>query len=131
MDEFPFQRRLGAFPLRTGRTEFRGWAPNPDEILLRVNGADHALEPAGFDIFEATVDAQAGDDYTFVLDGVELPDPCSRWQPPGLRGPSPIVDPPAFEWSDGSFRPPGLPDSVIYELHVGTFSAAGTFAGAI
>ena len=76
MDEFPFQRRLGAFPLRNGRTEFRVWAPNPDDIVLRVNGEDHALEPAGFGIFEATVDAGEGDDYTYVLDGVELPDPC-------------------------------------------------------
>jgi maltooligosyltrehalose trehalohydrolase len=129
--EFPFQRRLGAFPLRTGRTEFRVWAPNPDDIRLRVSGADHALEPAGFDIFEATVDAGEGDDYTFVLDGTELPDPCSRWQPEGLRGPSRIVDPLSFEWTDGGFRTPGLPDSVVYELHIGTFSAEGTFEGAI
>ena len=69
MDEYPFQRRLGAFPLRNGRTEFRVWAPNPGEIALRVGGAEHALEPAGFGIFEATVDAGAGDDYEFVLDG--------------------------------------------------------------
>ena len=60
MDEYPFQRRLGAFPLRTGRTEFRVWAPNPDEIVLRVGGRDHALEPVGFGIYEATVDADGG-----------------------------------------------------------------------
>ena len=88
MDEFPFQRRLGAYPLRTGRTEFRVWAPNPDEIVLRTGGRDHPLEPVGFGIYEATVDATAGDDYEFVLDGTPLPDPCSRWQPHGLRGPS-------------------------------------------
>jgi maltooligosyltrehalose trehalohydrolase len=129
--EFPFQRRLGAFPLRNGRTEFRVWAPNADEIRLRVDGTDHALEAAGFGIFEATVDAGEGDEYTYVLDGTELPDPCSRWQPRGLRGPSRIVDTSAFEWTDGEFRPPNLPDSVIYELHVGTFSPEGTFAGAI
>ena len=131
MDEFPFQRRLGAFPLRNGRTEFRVWAPNPRDIRLRVDGADHALEPAGFDIFEATVDAGEGDEYVYVLDGVELPDPCSRWQPQGLRGPSRVVDPLEFEWTDGEFRPPNLPDSIIYELHVGTFSPEGTFEGAI
>ena len=49
----------------------------------------------------------------------------------GLRGPSRIVDPLGFEWTDGEFRPPGLPDAVIYELHVGTFSPEGTFEGAI
>ncbi|HEY6891908.1 MAG TPA: malto-oligosyltrehalose trehalohydrolase [Solirubrobacter sp.] len=131
MPAYPFERPLGAIPQRSGRTEFRVWAPNPDTIALRLNGADHALEPVGFDIFEAAVDAQAGDDYAFVLDGVELPDPCSRWQPHGLRGPSRVIDPHAFEWTDGGFRPPGLADSVIYELHIGTFSPEGTFAGAI
>src|SRR3954447_2590237 len=131
MDEFSFQRRLGAFPLRSGRTEFRVWAPNPDEIRLRVNGTDHALEPVGFEIYEATVEAGEGDDYVYVLDGVELPDPCSRWQPQGLRGPSRVVDPHDFEWTDGDFRMPGLPDSVIYELHVGTFSPEDTFEAAI
>src|SRR3954453_20496693 len=131
MDEYPFQRRLGAYPLRNGRTEFRVWAPNPDEIRLRVNGTDHALQAAGFGIFEATVDAGEGDDYVYVLDGAELPDPCSRWQPEGLRGPSRIVDPLAFAWTDGEFRAPNLPDSIIYELHIGTFSPEGTFEGAI
>jgi maltooligosyltrehalose trehalohydrolase len=131
MDEYPFQRRLGAFPLRAGRTEFRVWAPNPDEIVLRVDGSDHALEPVGFGIYEATVDATAGDDYEFVLDGSPLPDPCSRWQPQGLRGPSRIVDPLSFEWTDGEFRTLGLSDAVIYELHVGTFSREGTFEGVI
>ena len=96
-----------------------------------MNGADHALEHAGYGIHEATVDAGAGDDYEFVLDGKPLPDPCSRWQPEGLRGPSRVVDTTAFEWTDGGFRIPGLPDAVIYELHIGTFSPEGTFAGAI
>ncbi len=131
MTEYPFERRLGAHPLRTGRTEFRVWAPEPERVGLRVNGTDHALEPAGFDIYEATVDASAGDDYTFVLDDTPLPDPCSRWQPHGLRGPSRIVDPLEFEWTDADFRTPGLHDAVLYELHVGTFSPEGTFDGAI
>lgn len=131
MSEFPFQRRLGAFPLRSGRTEFRVWAPRPDELLVRTGGRDHALEAAGLGLCEATIDAAPGDDYVFVVDGTELPDPCSRWQPDGLRGPSRIVDPMTFEWTDGEFRTPGLHDAVIYELHTGTFSPEGTFDGAI
>ena len=87
MSEYPFQRRLGAFPLRNGRTEFRVWAQKPDAVLLRLSGTDHPLEHVGFDIYEATVDAGTGSDYEFVLDGTPLPDPCSRWQPDGLRGP--------------------------------------------
>jgi maltooligosyltrehalose trehalohydrolase len=131
MTDYAFERRLGATPLRNGRTEFRVWAPNPDEVRLRVGGAEHPVEDAGYGIYEATVDAAAGDEYEFVLDGTALPDPCSRWQPDGLRGPSRIVDPEDFHWTDGGFRIPGLQDAVIYELHVGTFSEEGTFEAAI
>ena len=131
MTEYPFERRLGATPLRNGRTEFRVWAPNPDAVRLRVGAAEHPLEEVGYGIYEATVDAAAGDEYEFVLDGTALPDPCSRWQPDGLRGPSRIVDPDDFHWTDGGFRIPGLQDAVIYELHVGTFSGDGTFEAAI
>jgi maltooligosyltrehalose trehalohydrolase len=130
-DDYPFLRRLGAFPLRSGRTEFRVWAPEPTEVLLRLNGSDHALDLVGHGVYEATLDAAPGEDYEFVLDGEALPDPCSRWQPEGLRGPSRIFDPDAFAWTDNAFRTPGLHDAVIYELHVGTFSPEGTFAGAI
>jgi maltooligosyltrehalose trehalohydrolase len=128
---YPFERRLGAFPLRNGRTEFRVWAQKPDDVILRVDGADHPLEPAGYDIYEATIDADPGSDYEFVLDGTALPDPCSRWQPQGLRGPSRVFDPHVHAWTDQEFRTPGLARAVIYELHIGTFSPAGTFAGAI
>src|SRR6478752_3411601 len=131
MSEFPFERRLGATPLRNGRTEFRVWAPTPQEVLVRAGGRDHPLAPAGYDIYEATLDVGAGADYWIVADGQPLPDPCSRWQPAGLRGPSRVVDPHAFPWTDVEFRVPGLQDAVIYELHVGTFSPAGTFDGAI
>jgi maltooligosyltrehalose trehalohydrolase len=131
MDGYPFERRLGAFPVRGGRAEFRVWAPRPRAIALRVDGVDHELTDAGYAIFEATVDAEPGADYSFVVDGAPLPDPCSRWQPDGLRGPSRLLDPAQFEWTDADFRPPGLHDVVLYELHVGTFSPQGTFDGAI
>jgi maltooligosyltrehalose trehalohydrolase len=131
MTEFPFERRLGATPLRSGRTEFRVWAPTPGEIVVRTGGRDHPLEHAGYDIYEATLDVDPGEDYFLVADGEALPDPCSRWQPEGLRGPSRVVDPHAFLWTDVEFRVPGLQDAVIYELHVGTFSPEGTFDGVI
>ena len=92
-DAYPFQRRLGAFPLRSGRTEFRVWAPEPEAVALRVRGADHPLEHVGHGIYETVLDAEPGDDYEFVLDGEPLPDPSSRWQPRGLRGPSRVFDP--------------------------------------
>ncbi len=69
-------------------------------------------------------------DYTYLVDGAELPDPCSRWQPEGIRGPSRLLDP-AFDWTDQGWAPPGIDDLVLYELHVGTFTAEGTFEAAI
>ena len=65
------------------------------------------------------------------VDGVELPDPCTRWQPDGLRGRSRVLDPAGFDWSDHGFRPVPLAEQVLYELHVGAFSEEGTFDGAI
>ena len=131
MDGYPFERRLGAFPLRGGKAEVRVWAPKPDAVAVRVKGATTALEHVGYDVYEAVVDGQAGDDYVFELDGTPYPDPCSRHQPDGLRGPSRILDPQDFAWTDHAFRVPGLQDAVLYELHVGTFSAEGTFEAAI
>ncbi len=127
----PFERRLGAFPLPGGRAEFRVWAPKPERVTLRVDGQEHPLEPAGLGVFEAVVEAAPGADYEYVLDGVALPDPCSRWQPDGLRGPSRLLDTGAFEWTDDGWSPPAVGELVLYELHVGSFTAAGTFEAAI
>src|SRR5204863_9485490 len=74
--------------------------------------------------------ATPGDDYRYVVDGGDpLPDPCSRSQPEGVLGPSRVVDVSSFEIADG----PGLslPELVVYELHVGTFSDEGTFDGVV
>src|SRR4051794_15888158 len=126
-DRLPMERRLGATPVAGGRVEFRCWAPAAQDVRVRVGGSDHPLEDAGLGVREATVPAQPGDGYWFVLDGTAWPDPATRWQPEGLRGPSRIVDPAAFEWGDAGWETPALEDLVIYELHVGTFSPEGTF----
>jgi maltooligosyltrehalose trehalohydrolase len=131
MEPLPCERRLGAFPLGDGRAEFRVWAPAPREIRLRVGGREHALADAGLGVFEAVVQAEPGEDYLYVVDGSELPDPATRWQPEGLRGPSRLLDTTAFAWQDAGFAPPPLRDSVLYELHVGTFTPEGTFDAAI
>ncbi len=130
--EYPWERALGAVPGGDGTVEFRVWAPHPERVDVRVGGADHALSPEGHGIRSARVQAKAGDDYVFVLDGRELPDPASRWQPEGLRGPSRVVDPRDFTWTDGGRPAPAdLRDAVLYELHVGTFTEEGTFEAAI
>jgi maltooligosyltrehalose trehalohydrolase len=128
---YPWERPLGATPVDDDVVEFRVWALGRDDVRVRVGGREHALDHAGHGMHEARVPARPGEDYALVLDGGEpLPDPASRHQPRGLRGPSRVVDPRTFAWTDGSFRPPALASLVIYELHVGTFTADGTFDAA-
>jgi maltooligosyltrehalose trehalohydrolase len=127
----PFERPLGARPTAGGATEFRVWAPRPERIALRAGGRDHELADGGLGVREGMLPVAPGEDYAYVIDGVELPDPASRWQPGALRGPSRVLDTSAFEWTDDGFTPPELADSVIYELHVGTFTPEGTFDAVI
>ena len=128
---YPWERRLGATALDGGIVEFRVWALGADGVRVRVGGEEHALAPAGGGVHEALLAAQGGEDYVYVLGDDELPDPASRHQPAGLRGPSRVVDPRAFAWTDEGFAPHALADLVIYELHVGTFTGEGTFDAAI
>jgi maltooligosyltrehalose trehalohydrolase len=128
---YPWERPLGANVVDDGLVEFRAWAPTPARVAVHVGGAEHELGDEGHGVRAARVPAAAGDDYWFVLDGRRQPDPASRHQPEGLRGPSRVVDPAAFEWTDPRFRAAPLRDAVLYELHVGTFTREGTFDAAI
>jgi maltooligosyltrehalose trehalohydrolase len=120
---------LGAVCLSPGQVRFSVWAPNARSVAVRL-GEDHALTDTGGGIWAGEVAAQPGDDYRFVLDGGDVwPDPCSRWQPEGVRGPSRVVDTSAFEIAPGPEL--SLDELVLYELHVGTFSREGTFDGVI
>ena len=114
-----------------GRAEFRVWAPRATTVSLTVGGRSRALADAGYGVYETAIPATAGEDYAFVLDGAELPDPCSRWQPCGLRGRSRLLDARELRGADDGFTAPAPERLLIYELHVGTFSEAGTFTGAI
>src|SRR4051794_37156562 len=129
--ELPWERAFGASPRPDGNTEFRVWAPRPESIALKVGAREVPLEDAGQGVFEVVTEAAAGEDYAFVVDGHELPDPCTRWQPDGLRGRSRVLDPAGLHWSDDGFRLGPLAEQVLLELHVGTFSREGTFDGAI
>jgi maltooligosyltrehalose trehalohydrolase len=125
--EYPWERPLGAVPVGEGRTRFRVWAPRAELVEVRVRGADLPLEDAGYGVREGELAAAAGDDYWIVLDGEPLPDPASRRQPEGLRGPSRVVDAAAFAWTDGAWAGVTLAELVLYELHVGTYTAEGSF----
>jgi maltooligosyltrehalose trehalohydrolase len=127
MDELlPFERPLGATP-----GGFRVWAPKAERVSVRIGREEHALEPEGLGVWSGKPPWQGGDDYWVVLDGRRLPDPCTRFQPNGLRGPSRVVDPAAWTWSDRGWKGVSLRDLVLLELHVGTFTQEGTFDAAI
>ncbi len=130
-ETFPWEQPLGAHPIDSDTTRFRVWAPRPERVALRVGDAEHSLTDDGFGVLHADVSAAHGDEYCFVADGKELPDPSSRWQPDGIRGRSRVVDPSRFDWSDAGWQTPPLAEMVIYELHVGTFTPEGTFDAAI
>jgi len=125
---------LGAVPLDDGRCRFTVWAPARDRVEVRLveTGRLAALEPAECGYHTAVVDdVRPGALYRLRLDGDrELPDPASRSQPEGVHGPSAVIDP-EFAWTLDRFTNPPLAEHVFYELHVGTFSPEGTFAGAI
>ena len=74
-------------------------------------------------------DAGPGTKYQFQInEGIKVPDPASRFQPRDVHGPSEVVDPTEFDWQDSNWRGRPWEETVIYELHVGTFTAEGTFA---
>jgi len=128
MNELPWERPLGARPVSEEEASFRVWAPRRESVALGVGrGEPIELTDAGYGVYETVARARAGDDYRFVVDGRRLPDPCSRWQPKGLRGPSCVL---GLRRPRAMARRPSLPELVVYELHVGTFSAPGTFDGA-
>src|SRR2546430_9017362 len=119
-------RRLGAVPCADGTVEVCVWAPAAGAVSVR--GDDEVeLERDG----EAWVGRFGGGDYVLGVDGAAWPDPCSRWQPEGVRGPSRVLDPAAFAWSDDGRGGVSLGELVIYELHAGTFSDEGTFDGVL
>jgi maltooligosyltrehalose trehalohydrolase len=118
---------VGALPTQD-RVAFSVWAPYARRVDLRLRGADHPLAEAGDGVWAAELDARPGDDYLVVLDGADAwPDPWSRSQPEGIRGPSRVVDTSAFRWTDSGWAGLRLEELVLYELHVGTFTPEGTF----
>ena len=125
---------LGASLTREG-CEFRVWAPNARKIVLQLatqGGREVAMERAEDGHFIVETSARAGDQYFYRVDaGKPVLDPVSRLLPRGVHGPSEIVDPATFAWTDAKWRGLPLKDYVIYELHVGTFTPQGTFDGVI
>jgi maltooligosyltrehalose trehalohydrolase len=139
MEATKLARRLpvGAEALPGGGVHFRVWAPRRQRIEVVIESDDapdaFALEGEEGGYFSALVErAGAGTLYRFRLDGDDYlyPDPASRFQPRGPHGPSRVVDPSAFQWTDDGWRGASLKGQVVYELHVGAFTREGMLAAA-
>ena len=122
---------LGA-TFEDGGVRFRVVSPTAESMAVALfGGATYPLEKTDEATFEALVPGvEAGTRYRYVKDGAEMPDPASRFQPEGVHGPSEVVNPHTFEWTDNAWG--GVPHEqlVFYELHVGTFTPEGTYRAA-
>src|SRR5215475_4296111 len=132
---------IGASILPQGGTNFRVWAPRRRSVEVVIEGGAESgsndlafkLAPEDHGYFSGVV-RSVGDGalYRFRLDGGDrlYPDPASRYQPEGPHGPSQVVDPKKFEWTDHDWRGVNPRGQVIYEMHIGTFTREGVWASA-
>jgi len=138
MSPSPAARRAHRMPFgaevrEDGTTRFRLWAPGARQVELWLEEPGRAVgmpRDAGGWAEYVTREAPPGTRYRYRIDGALLvPDPAARFQPGDVHGASEVVDPLAHAWTDTAWA--GLPRErlVFYELHVGAFSAAGTYAG--
>jgi maltooligosyltrehalose trehalohydrolase len=132
----PRRPPAGAHVQADGGTHFRVWAPKADTISLFLEpytgeAREVPLEREAGGYYSVLVpEARAGDRYRYRLDRVLRADPASRWQPEGPFGPSEVVDPGAFRWTDESWTGVDLRGQVISEMHIGTFTLEGTWRAA-
>src|SRR2546423_175395 len=131
---------IGAEASPEGGVHFRVWAPRSRTVGLRLGATRNEIKEArsSFELkpegngYCSTQIAEAGPNafYQFALESGIFPDPASRFQPEGPHGPSMIVDPSTFKWTDYDWRGVGREGQVIYEMHGGTFTMQGTWAAA-
>jgi maltooligosyltrehalose trehalohydrolase len=124
---------IGAEVLPAGGVSFRVWAPRRtkvEAVLEYGDAIELESEDAGY-FSGVAPSAGAGARYRFRLDGGDsFPDPASRFQPEGPHGPSQVVDPGTFQWTDSAWEGRELRGQVMYEMHIGTFTREGTWQSA-
>ncbi len=131
---------IGAELIGPNKTHFRAWAPKAKNVdLVLESGAEknaersfHPLTREDGGYFSGTAEAGAGALYRFRINDAENfhPDPASRFQPQGPHGPSCIVDPTQFKWTDEKWRGVKMRGQIVYEMHIGTFTPEGTWRAA-
>ena len=121
-----------------GGIHFRVWAPRSQKAAVQLSSTNDGqiktvpLEAETNGYFSALIpEARVGMRYKFQLDSGAFPDPASRFQPEGPHGPSQIVDPNSFRWTDSAWRGAEREGQVIYEMHIGTFTPEGTWSSAM
>jgi len=125
----------GAWLGQDGLARFRVWAPEATEVAIVPDDGTHRplvmhREEEGYFVL-TTRQLPAGALYRYLIDGAgPWPDPCSRFQPQGPHGPSQLIAPHQFNWTDSDWPGVKLHGQVVYELHIGTFTPAGTFDAA-
>lgn len=125
-------RTLGARRLGGSRWAFRVWAPEAESVALVLDGRAISMARCAGGCWEAEADAPEGTAYQFRVDGGDArPDPASLRQPGGVHAPSALFDPLGFPWTDQRWQGLRWPASLLYELHIGTFTEGGTFDSAI
>jgi maltooligosyltrehalose trehalohydrolase len=132
-DSSPLRRLPVGAEITSGGTHFCVWAPRRKAMSVVIeNGGEHPMRAEDHGYFSLLLPhCAAGTRYRLRLDGGDsFPDPASRFQPEGPHGPSEVVDPHTFAWSDEEWRGVSLPGAVVYELHVGTFTPEGTWDAA-
>jgi maltooligosyltrehalose trehalohydrolase len=136
VNRYDHKRRPGAHYVGDGSCEFRVWAPFHKSVRVVFPETGRMLplrkDPNGYWSVSAG-EIVPGMRYLYELEGAgwRRPDPASRFQPEGVHGPSAVVDPSAFAWSDGGWEGIPLRDMIIYEMHVGAATAEGTFESVV
>jgi maltooligosyltrehalose trehalohydrolase len=132
-DRYSVSKTWGAELLPDGGARFKLWAPSQSSVALVASksGAREPMEPAGVGWFALeTRTVPVGGAYAFALGtGEVVPDPAARAQIGDVHGPSALIDPRAYSWEAKSWTGRPWSEAVIYELHTGTFTSEGTFAG--
>ena len=133
MESKSFSKSWGAERVASDEVRFRLWATGQQRVTLRLAGKDIEMTPQADGWFESQVTGVAENaEYDFVLaDGTAVPDPAARAQKAEVNGPSLVIDPDAYQWQNTGWKGRPWTESVVYELHIGTFTQEGTFRAAI
>lgn len=132
VETLPRTPRWGPVRLANGATRFQLWAPAEGRVIFIGDAERHPMIRSDDGWHVVDIAADVGTTYQFILsDGRMVGDPASRLQLDGLDGPSVLVDSDSYEWQNSAWAGRPWEETIVYEIHVGTFTEEGTFRSAI